>query len=343
MIHNVCILGFGAWGAATAIHLSKHSRRSIHAWEALKDLRNSIHETGQHPNLGESSQIPSHVTVIDKPGDLPVTKNTLLLVAVASPFIKNALRRLNHDFLAKTGHRPKPWACVALSKGIDPDTLKLPTQTVCDELDITTDSVFALTGPTIAKELVEGAVTVATLAGPAGAKRREIRALFDKGNFIVTQSNDAIVAQIGGSMKNIYAIGYGILDALRAPANAKAYYLVSAMREIETMASRFSGNPAASLYGEAGLGDLLTTSLSLNSRNSRLGRQLAQGKRLKDIQKEIGMVTEGVDACLSYLKLSRKYGVSLPLAKTIEKIMISPSKASQLLLCLGRVNIHDKS
>ncbi|MBI4669395.1 MAG: hypothetical protein HY747_09490 [Elusimicrobia bacterium] len=134
-------------------------------------------------------------------------------------------------------------------------------------------------------------------------------------------------------MKNIYGIGYGILDGLGASANTKSFYLIRAIEEM-TSAAVHVGGSKKTVHGPAGLGDLLTTGLSANSRNSRLGRLLSQGKSLKECRREIGMVTEGVDACMEFERLADKLGLKLKLARCIKNTLTSPTQAGKLLLCL---------
>lgn len=332
MVDNICVLGFGAWGAAISIHLIRERAiAGLCAWEYLDTVRKKIQLSGYHPHLGAETRVPPKIELVADMKNLRWTPKTLLIVSVAAPFVSGTLQKLKKTLEEKNW--PLPYATVVLSKGIDPKTLSVPTQLIGEHLEVKDSDIFVLSGPTIAKELLQGSPTMATLAGATNGKIQKLCALFNRGRFRIRVSPHRLAAQIGGAMKNIYAIGYGILDAQGAPANARALYLVRAVEEMEVMA-RALGCAKGAMYEVAGLGDLLTTSLSLNSRNSRLGRLLSQGKKLEDIQKEIGMATEGVDACRSYLKLAKCHKVKLRLAQQINKILNTPTNSSKLLLNL---------
>lgn len=328
---NLCFLGFGAWGGALAIHLARHGVKNITAWEFLESLRNQIRSTGCHPSLGGNAKVPETIRVVANLSELPVNSQTILVVAVASSHVKKTLKQLMKGFSA--GGSP-PWACVILSKGLEPESLSPLSETAAKTLGLSKNSIFALSGPTIAKELLSGGPTLAVLAGTKNPKRDALQKTIERGNFKLWTSTDTIGAQVGGSMKNIYALGYGILDGLNATANAKAVYLTKALREMALVAQKMGGLKET-IYGPAGLGDLMTTSLSVNSRNSRLGRLLAGGKSLKESQKEIGMVTEGVDAAGHYARLNKTLKLKLPLLDAIRSCLKTPTQPKKLLLSLG--------
>ncbi|MBI4370467.1 MAG: hypothetical protein HY547_09595 [Elusimicrobia bacterium] len=319
----ICFIGFGAWGGAVAIHLGRHGIAPIAAWEYLDDLRRIIHETNNHPSLGDSAIIPEGIRLVDNLNDLPITNKSVVVIAVASSHVGRTLRKFPISVKAQS------W--VILSKGLDPETLTPLTQSAQFVLGARRGTIFALSGPTIAKELIAGASTTAILAGPPGRQRSALLKILNRANFHVSASNDLIGVQIGGAMKNIYALGFGILDGLNAPNNTKAIFLTTALSEMALLAQSMGGTPS-SIYGPAGLGDLMTTSLSTNSRNSRLGRLLAYGKSLEESQCEIGMVTEGVEACRIFLELARRKKIKLPLADRIQKSLKTPTNSRELLL-----------
>lgn len=320
-------VGFGAWGGALSIHLARHGISHIFAWEYLPSVRDAVHNTGFHPNLGDHGQVPDSIRIIENLEDLPWKKSVVFL-AVASDHLIPTLQKIR-----AVHKKAKPHACVILTKGMEPATMAFFSERVPKELGLSPKDVFILSGPTIAKELLAGAPTLAVLAGAKGSKQSELVKLLSKGNFNVEPSQDARGAQTGGSMKNVYAIGYGILEALDAPANTRAFYFLRALEEMKLMNSKLGGK-LETVYGPAGLGDLLTTSLSTNSRNSRLGRMLAEGKPLDEIQLEIGMATEGVKAAELYIKLAKQKRIHLPLAQSIHKVLTGSFQAQEFLLGL---------
>ncbi len=319
------VIGFGAWGGALSIHLAHYGIRDIIAWEYLERTRRAIETTGVHPALAGQGRCPKSIRVTGEIEALRIGPRNLLILAVAGDFFSSTLERIKFQ--------PRPLAFLILSKGLDPKTLLPLSQNARRILGLSKNDIFALSGPTIAKELLQGSPTLAVLAGPANAKRRQIQKILSRGNLRIQTSEDIIGVQIGGAMKNIYGLGYGILEGLGAPANARAIFLCRAMDEITRMSERLGGQKETA-WGPAGLGDLLTTSLSPNSRNSGLGRILAKGCSLEEGRRRIGMVTEGVEACRQFNRLAAKQKIRLPLLHQIQTILNTPSKSRELLLRL---------
>lgn len=324
---KLCFIGFGAWGGALGIFLARHGIGKIYAWEYLDSIRTAIQKQGIHPHLGEASRpFPQTIKIVNTLDELPLAKN-LLIVATGSQFFLSTIRQIPWS---KNG---LPEAALILTKGLEPKNGEMLSQVLQQNSPISKKNIFVLSGPTIAKELLAGAPTAAIVAGKDPVKLKKIQKILNRANFHTQTSRDLTGTQVGGSMKNIYAIGYGILDGLQAPANAKALYLTRSLEEMSQTAKHLKGQ-TETVYGVAGLGDLLTTSLSLNSRNSKLGRFLAQGRDLSSIQKEIGMVTEGVEACRIYLNCARHLKVKLPLARTIADILKGTTQAQKLVVGL---------
>lgn len=321
----VNVIGFGAWGGALSIHMARHGVKKITAWEFMDDLRQTIQQKGVHPSLGNHGQVPNTIRLMERLEDCCREPGSVIFLAVASSAAAAVLEKLKS--------LPRPGACLIVSKGLEPGTLSPLHLLVKRHLGLSADRIFVLAGPTIAKELIEGGPTLAVLAGPSGKWRTAVQKLLARGNLSLRFSNDVTGVQVGAAMKNIYALGYGILEGIQASANSRSIYLMQAMEEMARTA-QILGGLKETVWGPAGLGDLLTTSLSKNSRNSGLGRLLAQGLSLAEAQKRIGMVTEGVEACRQFSALASRRKLHLPLLRRISTLLISPSKNPELLVRL---------
>ncbi|MFC1521749.1 NAD(P)H-dependent glycerol-3-phosphate dehydrogenase [Elusimicrobiota bacterium] len=330
-MNNIRFLGFGAWGGALAIHIARHGAKHIRAWEYLPSIRDSISTNKTHPHLGPSAKVPGAIKVVSEFKDLHLSKESVLFIAVASNYITLTLKHLRSYIVKKHNARFRLKAAVIMTKGISKDTHDFSSSIVKRELRMPENNIFVLTGPTIAKELLAGDPTEAVLAGKNMKLGGAISKTLTRGNLFVHQTSDIIGPQIGGAMKNIYAVGFGYLEAKNAAANHKALYLSKALREMETVSLKLGGR-TETICGPAGLGDLLTTSFSPNSRNSSLGRMLAKGYSVKQITKKIGMATEGIDAVIAFKSLERKLKIRLPLLTQVHKLIKNPLKRSKLML-----------
>jgi glycerol-3-phosphate dehydrogenase (NAD(P)+) len=154
------------------------------------------------------------------------------------------------------------------------------------------------------------------LGGPSGAKAKELAALFHGGPLNVAPWPDRIGVELGGSLKNVIAVGAGILDGLGAGANTKAALLVRGLEEMSRLI-RASGGRADTVYGLSGLGDLIATGTSPESRNRAFGEKLGKGLSPKKALSQIPTIVEGLEAAISARALCRRHKVKAPLIEAI--------------------------
>jgi glycerol-3-phosphate dehydrogenase (NAD(P)+) len=136
----------------------------------------------------------------------------------------------------------------------------------------------------------------------------DIKDIFETDYFHLTYTDDSIGMELGAALKNIISLGSGIVEGLGYESNTLSYFITEGLREIKEISLKM-GAKLETIYGLAGLGDLLTTSLSLDSRNKRCGLLLAKNKNLDEIKEEIGMTIEGLDSLNSGYLLAKKYNV----------------------------------
>lgn len=304
---KVTVLGGGMWGCVLAQHLA-NKKAKVTIWEFVPELAESLKRTRRH------KQIPG----FRLDGSIKVTHD----VAVA---VKNAdvlLFVLPSRALAATAKNirglglPKNAVAVNASKGVEPHTLATMGDIISRELPALRGKVWTLSGPSFAREVARGVPTGMMLGGPEGADAKALVRLFDGGALNVTHWPDRHGVELGGSLKNAIAIGAGILDGLGTGANTKAALLVQGLAEMARLIHARGGH-YNTIYGLSGLGDLIATGTSPESRNRGFGEKLGKGLTPKRALAEIPTIVEGIEAAASARELCRRCKVKAPLLEAI--------------------------
>ncbi len=305
--HKVTVLGGGMWGCVLAQHLS-NKKAKVTIWEFIPEIALSLQKTRRH------AQIPG----FRLDGSIKVTHDIKFAVEGADIL----LFVLPSKALAATAKKIREHGrmtfkvAVNASKGVEPNTLATMGDIVSRELPSLKGRVWTLTGPSFAREVARGVPTGLLLGGPSGAKANELVKLFDGGALNVTHWPDRVGVELGGSLKNAIAIGAGILDGLGTGANTKAALLVQGLAEMSLLI-RASGGRADTIYGLAGLGDLIATGTSTESRNRGFGERLGRGLSPKAALAQIHTVVEGIEAAASARQLCARHKVKAPLLEAI--------------------------
>jgi glycerol-3-phosphate dehydrogenase (NAD(P)+) len=215
---------------------------------------------------------------------------------------------------------------VAVNKGIEQNTLLLPTQIIQDVLGSHVQ-VAALAGPSFAQELATQTPTAVTIAAPTCELGRELQHLLANNNFRPYISTDLIGVQVGAALKNVIALGMGMLEGAGYGANARAYLFTRGLAEIAQLSRAMGGKPDT-VYGLSGVGDLLLTCSSSMSKNLTVGRKLGAGQPLDTIIRETGFIPEGVNTVRSAHQLATQFAVKLPICSGIHEILFGSASRS---------------
>ncbi len=324
--NKIAVFGGGLWGTVLAQHLSRGADRSVWLWEHFAEAATVLAASRKHPHLPDFL-LSDGVRVTSTLAEA-VTDARVLLFVLPSQFIRRTAAAI---------HRLKPLpeaAMINASKGIEPGTLLTLSGVIGQELPGHRGRLYALSGPSFAREVARGKETAMVLAGPAGPERAALRRTLEGVAVRIEECSDRVGVELGGSLKNVLAIGCGMLDGLRCGANTKAAFVAHGLAEMAALAVK-AGAKAATIYGLAGLGDLVATGTSPESRNRAFGEKLGQGKTLTQALGEIPTVVEGIEASASARALSRKLRVSTPLLDGVWKIVHASAEPSALLAGMG--------
>lgn len=316
---RVAVLGAGAWGTAIACVLG--ARMEVALWARDAQQARTLAQTRRNERYLRGIEIPAAVNVT---ADLAAATSGIALALAATPVA--GLR----DLFAKLDRQtPLVWLC----KGFEEGSGALPHQ-IAEELLGGKARCGALSGPSFAEEVARGLPCALTLASRDAAFAREAAAIVHGGRMRVYYSADLIGVEVGGAVKNVMAIAAGISDGLGLGLNARAALITRGLAEIARLGASLGAAPET-LMGLAGAGDLILTATGDLSRNRRVGVELARGKALDAILKDLGHVAEGVRSAKEVAALAKKKNVDMPVTEAVNAVLqgqLKPAAAVERLL-----------
>jgi glycerol-3-phosphate dehydrogenase (NAD(P)+) len=281
-------------------------------WSRRPELAEVINATSENPDYLAGYRLPYGLRAT---ADLDEAVEGANLVAMAVP---------SHGFrevLVRMSDLPTELPLVSLTKGIEEKTLRRMTEVVADLVpDHNPQTIGVLTGPNLAGEVMAGQPTAAVVAIVDEEAAAIVQRTFMGPTFRVYTNPDVVGCELAGSLKNVMAIAAGMSTGLGFGDNTRAALLTRALAELTRLGVALGGQPAT-FAGLAGMGDLIATCTSVQSRNFRVGIGLAQGRKLDDIIKEMKMVAEGVKTTRAVLELAERAGVEMPIATQVAQVL----------------------
>ncbi len=307
---QVAVIGAGSWGTALAHHLGKQGHQ-VRLWVYEPELLKILQE--QHENTFFLPKVKLSRNISYWGGAQEAVKGAdFIVMAVPSHVFRQVLSCLSSENLTEC-------LIVGATKGIENETL-LTMEGVVREVSGPECTYAILSGPSFAAEVAQGQPTVVTVASRQRAAAKAAQQLFSSPAFRVYTTFDVTGVELGGALKNVMAVGAGILEGLGLGANPRAALITRGLAEIIRLGGRLGANPMT-LAGLAGLGDLVLTCTSPQSRNYRLGVQLGSGKKLADILASMKMVAEGVKTAAATHFLAQKLGVEMPIVEQVYRTL----------------------
>jgi len=319
------VLGAGSWGTALGATLASKGY-PVTVWDKDVPVLETISRRHENTRYLPGSQLPA---TLGATPDITRALEGAELVVFAVP--SHAMRLVAIE-AKRLLHAGVPICSVA--KGIEVDTLMTMSEVLEDVLPVQMHPWLTfLSGPSFAKEVVRGLPTAVTIAGRWERISKQVQDAFHTRSFRPYTSTDVVGVEIGGCVKNVVAIAAGISDGMGFGANARAALITRGLAEIGRLAVRKGANPMT-LGGLSGLGDLVLTCSSEQSRNHTVGFELGQGKKLEDVQKAIGQVAEGVLNARSVHALALKLNVEMPICATVYRVLYEGQSPRQAVMDL---------
>ncbi|MBU2493818.1 MAG: NAD(P)H-dependent glycerol-3-phosphate dehydrogenase [Bacteroidetes bacterium] len=323
---RISVLGAGGWGTALSIILNSNGH-SVTLWEYKKSYAKTLNKSRINKSYLPGITIPKEITITHSL-DEACEKQHMIVLAVPSQFLRSVIKQLKkYDF--------KDTTFVSVAKGIETGTLFTVSQMIHDELpNVDENKIGVLSGPSHAEEVAKKVPTAVVAASKDEETSKEIQSAFMTSFFRVYSSTDILGVELGGALKNVMAIGAGIIDGANFGDNTKAAIMTRGIAEISRIGTALGAKPET-FAGLSGMGDLIVTCMSRHSRNRFVGEQIGKGKKLKDVLKSMQMVAEGVETCRSAYELAVKNHIDAPIINAAYNILYNdkdPIKATYELM-----------
>ncbi len=306
-IDRIGVLGAGAWGTALALTALK-AGREVSVWAREPEVAEA---------LGNGAGNPVFLPGIDLPA-MRASTDVGILSGVDAILSVVPAQHARAMFASLSGQLRPGTPVMLCSKGIEKSTLSLMTDVVHETLPQATPAV--LSGPSFAADVARGLPTAVTLACSDQALGQALVQAVGRPTFRPYWSNDLIGTEIGGAVKNVLAIACGIVEGLELGKSAHAALIARGFAEMTRLAVAM-GAQAQTLAGLCGLGDLVLTCSSTQSRNMSFGKALGEGRAAEDILAERNSVTEGVATAPALTELAAKHGVAMPICAAVHEIL----------------------
>ena len=319
------VIGAGAWGTALAIAIARNGNEVL-LWGRDEKHLAAMQTTHSNERYLPSLMFPDSLKIsTDLAQALSVAKH--VLVSVPSIAFSGMLEQIKPLITAGT---PVSWA----TKGLTPETGRFLYETAADILG-ETHSLAVISGPSFAAEVAKDLPTAVTAASLDNGFNQALAQALHSPTFRVYTTNDVLGVQIGGTVKNVLAISAGIADGLGFGANARAALITRGMAEIMRLSASL-GAQNETMFGLAGIGDLILTCTDNQSRNRQLGLAIGRGLTVEQAVAEVGKTVEGMHAAREVLMRAQQAGVEMPIVEQVCKILFEgydPRQSVQELLC----------
>jgi glycerol-3-phosphate dehydrogenase (NAD(P)+) len=308
---KISVLSDGGWGTTLAMVLVDNGH-DVTLWGPFPDYVEEMRRTRRNEKFLKGVELPAALKLEH---DLARACAGVEIVVLAAPsqFMRGTLERL------RAVPRPADLIYVNVAKGIEVDSCKRMSEIVAEVLG---DVRYAiLSGPSHAEEVSRKIPTVVMTASRDVAAARSVQQAFMNHYLRIYTSDDVVGAELGGSLKNVLALAAGILDGMGMGDNTKAALMTRGIVEMARLGEALGGR-AETFSGLSGIGDLIVTCTSRHSRNRHVGEELGKGRKLAEIQREMGMVVaEGVKTASSAFALARKAGVDTPIVDEVHAVL----------------------
>ena len=317
---NIAVIGAGSFGISMARVLADNEH-AVTVYDVDASIIEDINTNHKNSKFFPDVTLPTNL-VGSSSMEETVKGAEYVLLVVPTKFMRDALGNMK-DFLGADT------VVINASKGIEPGTNKRVSEVVAEELG--TDRKFAaISGPSHAEELVYCQLTAVTCASDFPECLDDIQGMFSNDYFRVYKTDDLIGFEVGASIKNVIALGSGILAGLGFGDNARAALITRSMVEMQALGVKLGAKPET-FMGLSGLGDLIVTATSQHSRNFQAGFKMGSGSSIKEALDSMTMVVEGMRTCQSTYDLAKKMDVEMPIVEAIYDVVYNLQDPKEVL------------
>lgn len=311
---KVAVIGSGSWGTTLAIVVAQ-TQGACSLWMHNYDEARETAARRENSRFLPGVTLPSTVQ-IEHDVETVLAEADLVIVAVP-------MRRLEENWQEIAGAIDARAIVVSGIKGLKPQSGERVSEVLARiSGPEVLDRVTVLSGPNLAREIVAGEPATSVVAATSPMLAAQVQARLRSPTFRTYVSGDVVGVELAGALKNVIAIGAGMADGLRFGDNAKAALMTRGLAEITRLGVAAGADPLT-FAGLAGMGDLVATCASTHSRNHYVGKALAEGRSLEEIQSHMVMVAEGVDTARGALVISTRLGIEMPIIELMNQVLFA--------------------
>jgi glycerol-3-phosphate dehydrogenase (NAD(P)+) len=320
---RVTVLGAGSFGTTMA-HLFTQNAPTL-LWCRRSEIAEQINREHCNEAYLPGFEISKELRATDSMEEA-VREADVLVMGVPSHGMRAALEEVAKHI--------RPWVpVVSLAKGLEPDSHLRMTQVIREVLP--EHRAGALTGPNLAKEIMAGFAAASVIAVEDAELARQLQGIFHCGVFRVYTNRDVIGCELAGALKNVIAIATGMGDGLGVGDNTRSAVITRGLAELTRLGVAMGGEPAT-FAGLAGIGDLVATCTSRQSRNRFVGEELGRGRTIEEISAGMHQVAEGVKTTAVAIELAERQGIDLPIAREVYGVLYEGGTAQDAYRGLTR-------
>ena len=318
---KVAVVGAGSWGTTVAAITAANAETYL--WVRRPELAQRIESTHENADYLPGVALPENLRATSSLEEA-CTGAGVIVMGVPSHGFREVLEDARAFIDASV-------PVVSLSKGVEQGTLRRMTEVVAEVLEgHDRDRIGVLTGPNLAREVAAGQPTATVVAVRDEATAEKLQTLFWAPAFRVYTNPDVVGCEIAGALKNVLAIGAGIADGLGYGDNTKAALMTRGLAELARLGVALGGEPLT-FAGLAGMGDLIATCSSPQSRNRHVGVELGKGRSIDEVVTEMNMVAEGVKTTAAVLELASRNAIEMPLASFVGRVLYEGARPADLV------------
>lgn len=325
---KIAVLGSGSWGTALGQVLAENGHEVV-LWGREDHIADEINQAHTNSHFLPGINLP---TAIVATTDLKeaLDQATVLLFVLPTKAIRSVARQVA-SYLSQSDAQP---LLVHATKGLEQGTHLRVSQMIEEEIPRQDyQDLVVLSGPSHAEEVARHDLTTVTAACPNLQAAEKVQALFKNHYFRIYTNTDVVGVEMGAALKNIIALGAGVLAGAGYGDNAKAALVTRGLAEISRMGIKLGADPLT-FVGLSGVGDLVVTCTSPHSRNWQAGNLLAKGYSKEAIEEEIQMVVEGIATCQSAYELAKESGIEMPITEALYGLIYEGAQVKEGLLRL---------
>ncbi len=308
-MQKISVIGAGSWGTTLAVLLGEKGF-DVKLWARREELANEIESKRENTQYLPGIKIPNNV-IADYSLKNVLNSSEIIITAVPSEFLRKTINEIKNYF--------RNQIILSVAKGMEYHTCKRMSQVIEDEIGKA--KIAVLSGPNHAEEVSSKMPTASVVASKDRETGRIVAECLATPYFKLYQLNDVTGVEICGALKNISAIATGVCDGLGFGDNARASIITLGLMEMNNFGKHF-GARRGTVYGLAGVGDLIATCTSKHSRNRFVGEQLAKNKKIEEIKKQMhGMIAEGIPTTKAVYEYSIKHKIKMPLTHQAYEVL----------------------